>query len=222
MKFRPAGGAAAKQQLDVAATATRGHQAAKSRATQDRIINAVISLIREKGYLAASSTEIAKRAGVTWGAVQHHFGGKEEILDEVLQRSHRAFQQRLGDPAFARGTPAMRVGRYVDAAWAHYRGDDYMATMEILLASRGHGRAIEALSISRSREEHLALGRRIFHDSTAGRKKLQEAIYIVHCMLTGILIETVLEPAGFNPGIYTGHLKRMMAATLYPRTRQQQ
>jgi AcrR family transcriptional regulator len=194
-----------------------GHQAAKSRATQDRIINAVIGLIREKGYLAASSTEIAKRAGVTWGAVQHHFGGKDEILGEVLERSHRTFQQRLDDPAFAKGTPAKRVGRYVDAAWAHYRGDEYMATMEILLASRGHGSAVEELSISRSREEHLALGRRIFHDSTASKKQLQEAIYIVHCMLTGILIETVLEPAGFTPKVYTAHLKRIVKTLLYPR-----
>jgi AcrR family transcriptional regulator len=199
------------------ATEELGHQAAKSRATQDRIVNAVIGLIREKGFLAASSTEIAKRAGVTWGAVQHHFGGKDEILGEVLERSHRTFQQRLNDPSFAKGTPAKRVARYVDAAWAHYRGDEYMATMEILLASRGHGSAVEALSISRSREEHLALGRRIFHDSTASKKQLQEAIYVVHCMLTGILIETVLEPAGFNPGIYTAHLKRTVKALLYPR-----
>jgi AcrR family transcriptional regulator len=199
------------------ATEVLGHQAAKSRATQDRIINAVIGLIREKGYLAASSTEIAKRAGVTWGAVQHHFGGKDEILGEVLERSHRTFQQRLDDPSFAKGTPAARVGRYVDAAWTHYRGDEYMATMEILLASRGHGSAVEDLSISRSREEHLALGRRIFHDSTASKKQLQEAIYIVHCMLTGILIETVLEPAGSDPRVYTGHLKVMVKSLLYPR-----
>lgn len=202
---------------EVIAPEVLGHQAAKSRATQDRIINAVIGLIREKGYLAASSTEIAKRAGVTWGAVQHHFGGKDEILGEVLERSHRTFQQRLDDPLFAKGTPAKRVARYVDAAWEHYRGDEYMATMEILLASRGYGSAVEELSISRSREEHLALGRRIFHDSTASKKQLQEAIYIVHCMLTGILIETVLEPYGFNPGVYTAHLKRIVKALLYPR-----
>jgi AcrR family transcriptional regulator len=205
------------KQPDSVATEGLGRQAAKSRATQDKIINAVIGLIREKGYLAASSTEIARRAGVTWGAVQHHFGSKNEILGEVLERSHRKFQQRLGDPLFATGTPAARVGRYVDAAWAHYRGDEYMATMEILLASRGHGGAIEDLSIGRSREEHLALGRRIFHDSTASKQRLQEAIYIVHCMLTGILIETVLEPAGFDAVVYTAHLKALVNDLLYPR-----
>ena len=192
-----------------------GRQAAKSRATKDKIINAVIGLIREKGYLAASSTEIAKRAGVTWGAVQHHFGGKDEILGEVLERSHRAFQQRLDDPSFTKGTPAARVGRYVDAAWEHYRGDEYMATIEILLATRGYGGLSSELSISRSREEHLALARRIFHDSEVSNQHMQEAIYMVHCMLTGILIETVLEPAGFKPRVYTGYLKSVVIGLLY-------
>jgi AcrR family transcriptional regulator len=198
-----------------AAVAVPGRQAAKSKATQDKIISAVIGLIREKGYVAASSTEIARRAGVTWGAVQHHFGSKEEILAQVLERSHRKFQQSLGEARFATGTPRVRVAKYVDLAWAHYRGDEYMATIEILLASRRCGGAIETSSISRSREEHLALGRRIFHDSTASNQRLQETIYVVHCMLTGILIETVLEPAGFDARVYTSRLKQMVMALLY-------
>jgi AcrR family transcriptional regulator len=192
-----------------------GRQAAKSLATQDKIINAVIGLIREKGYVAASSTEIAKRAGFTWGAVQHHFGGKEEILGEVLERSHQRFQQRLEDVKFTRGTPTQRVAKYVDAAWEHYCGDEYMATVEILLATRGHGNVSSDLSISRSREEHLALARRIFHDSEVSNQRMQEAIYVVHCMLTGILIETVLEPAGFKPRVYTGHLKVVVMELMY-------
>jgi AcrR family transcriptional regulator len=193
-----------------------GRQAAKSRATQDKIINAVISLIKEKGYAAASSTQIAKRAGVTWGAVQHHFGGKEEILEEVLERSHLQFHRTLSAARFTTGTPDRRVAKYVDAAWYHYQGDEYMATMEILLATRGHGKVSNDLSISRSREEHLKLGRRIFHDSAASDKILQEVIYIVHCMLTGILIEMALEPRSFDPKIYTRHLKNIVMGLLYP------
>ncbi|HEY6130605.1 MAG TPA: hypothetical protein VIV27_01235, partial [Halioglobus sp.] len=109
-----------------------------------------------------------------------------------------------------------RVAKYIDAAWQHYRGDEYMATVEILLATRGHGNAGADLSVNHSREEHLALGRRIFHDSAASNQRMQEAIYVVHCMLTGILIETVLEPAGFKPRVYTGHLKTVVMALLYP------
>ena len=192
-----------------------GRQAAKSEATRDKVIRAVIALIRETGFASATSTEIAKRAGVTWGAVQHHFGGKEEILEAVLERSHRAFQQTLANSVFTKGTPEARVAKYVDAAWEHYRGDEYMAAMEILLAMRGHAGATQQWSVGHSRAEHLALGRRIFHDSTASKQRLLEAIYLVHCMLTGILIETVLEGAGFNARVYTRHLKKQVLDVLY-------
>jgi AcrR family transcriptional regulator len=195
--------------------AVQGRQAAKSEATRDKVIRAVIAIIRETGFASASSTEIARRAGVTWGAVQHHFGGKEEILAEVLERSHRAFQKTLADSAFTKGSAETRVAKYVDAAWEHYRGDEYMAAMEILLATRGHAGAMQQLSVGQSREEHLALGRRIFHDSASSKQRLLEAIYLVHCMLTGILIETVLEGAGFNARVYTRHLKKQVLALLY-------
>jgi AcrR family transcriptional regulator len=192
-----------------------GLQAAKSKATQDRIINAVISLIKEKGFASASSTQIARRAGFTWGAVQHHFGSKEEILEEVLKRSHLKFQQTLSAKRFTTGDSEQRVARYVDAAWQHYQGEEYMATMEILLATRGHSRNTKDLSISGTRVEHLELGRRIFHDSKVSDKVLQEAIYVVHCMLTGMLIELALEPDSFPSRVYIRHLKNIVLDMLY-------
>ena len=192
-----------------------GRQAAKSKLTQDNIINAVISLIKEKGFSAASSTQIAKRAGVTWGAVQYHFGGKEEILEEVLERSHMKFHRTLSAKPFTIGEPERRVAKYVDAAWHHYQGEEYMATMEILLATRGHGEASKDLSVSSRRGEHLKLGRRIFHDSKVSDKVLQDVIYIVHCMLTGMLIEIALEPDSFSSKVYTRYLKNIVSGMLY-------
>lgn len=202
-------------ELDQADIDAMGRQAAKSKATQDRIINAVISLIKEKGFASASSSQIAKRAGVTWGAVQHHFGGKEEILEEVLQRSHLKFHETLSANRFTTGSAERRVAKYVDAAWYHYQGDEYMATMEILLATRGHGKARNDLSISRSRRAHLDLARRIFHDSKVNDRVVQEVIYNVHCMLTGILIEIALEPESFDSRPHIKRLKATVREMLY-------
>ena len=201
--------------LDPADIEKLGLQAAKSKATQDKIIEAVIGLINENGFASASSTKIAKRAGVTWGAVQHHFGSKEDILDKVLERSHETFNRSLSHKRFTSGTAQRRVASYVEAAWEHYQGREYMATVEILLATRGDTRGTNGLSINRSRSEHLELGRRIFHDSRASDKKLGEAIYLVHCMLTGLLVETVLEPDNFSPKVYLKHLQGMVQELLY-------
>jgi AcrR family transcriptional regulator len=194
---------------------TMGRQAAKSKATKEKLVNAVIELIHEKGFASASSTKIAKRAGVTWGAVQHHFGSKEDILDEILQRSHLRFHESLSSSRFIRGDSNKRVSNYVEAAWAHYQGKEYMATIEILLATRGSGDATAELSVSSARDQHIKLGRRIFHDSSASNKTLQETIYVVHCMLTGILVEGALEPDSFSAKVYIKHLKIIVHNLLY-------
>lgn len=196
-----------------AAAGEIGHQAAKSLRTQEAIINAVIGLINEGGYAAASSTQIARRAGVSWGAVQHHFGGKQEILEAVLARSHEAFLVRMQDPRFALGSLEQRIRRFVAAAWEQYQGTEYMATLEILLATRArdgasHGR------IDLSHQSHLALWRQIFHDVAIGDARMQEAIYTVHCLLTGILIETVLEPETFDARRYLKRLQTILLAML--------
>jgi AcrR family transcriptional regulator len=41
--------------------------------------------ISRAGFKAATMTSIAREAGVTWGAIQHHFGNKEAILDAVIE-----------------------------------------------------------------------------------------------------------------------------------------
>ena len=189
-----------------------GRQAAKSRATQDRIINAVIALIREGGFAAASSTRIARKAGVSWGAVQHHFGGKHEILEQVLMRSHEKFDEVMAGDEFARGPIEKRVERFVNAAWDHYRGDEYMATLEILLASRAESGT--GAKIKLNHQSHLALWRRIFFDSPISDRAMQDAIYTVHCLLTGYVIEQVLEPESFDIKRHLLRLRLILLAML--------
>ncbi len=196
----------------IAQPAELGRQAAKSKATQDKIINAVIALIREGGFAAASSTRIARKAGVSWGAVQHHFGGKHEILEQVLARSHEKFDASMSGEEFTRGALEKRVERFINGAWEHYRGDEYMATLEILLASRAEGG--DGASIKLNHHSHLALWRRIFHDCPLTDRAMQEAIYTVHCMLTGYVIEVVLEPEFFDVKRYLQRLRRILLAML--------
>lgn len=44
-----------------------------------RLLDAALSLIREKGYSAMTVDDLCERAGVTKGAFYHHFGAKEDL-----------------------------------------------------------------------------------------------------------------------------------------------
>jgi AcrR family transcriptional regulator len=175
--------------------ASLGRQALKSRKTREKILQSAISLIREGGYSSASAARIAERAGITWGAAQHHFGSKDEILDAVMEVSHRKFIELMSSASLRRGTLADRVDIFVDLMWQHYQDDVYLAALEILLASRSTDAppVQTALFESRAAHEHLVTVREIFFDSDLSDEQIQEALIFIHCVLTGLTIEKVLE-----------------------------
>src|ERR1700752_4404172 len=89
--------------------------------TRARIIAAVVDGIAELGFQRTTAQEIASRAGVTWGAVQHHFGGKDRLLLAVLEDSFNRFAERLADLPLEKTTLAERASVFVDRAWAHFQ-----------------------------------------------------------------------------------------------------
>lgn len=54
--------------------------------TKERILEATFKLISQKGYLGTTTREIAHNAGVTELTLFRHFGSKERLFEEVLNR----------------------------------------------------------------------------------------------------------------------------------------
>ena len=64
----------------------RRTQASRSLETRQRLMDTAIALIGERSFQAATVFEIAKRAGVTTGAVQHHFPSKADLVLSLIDR----------------------------------------------------------------------------------------------------------------------------------------
>lgn len=167
-------------------------QAQKAQDTRDAIINAVIGLIKEGGFAHASSSRIAERAGITWGAAQHHFGSKEEILDAILEILQQKFTVMMRSPQLRTGSLQERAGLVVDRMWKHYQLDLYIVAVEILLASRGLQRPSRDWEQQQLRG-HIDALRAIFHDVKQSDAQLLEGLTFVHIFLTGMIIERVFE-----------------------------
>jgi len=98
--------------------APKDRRVAQGAATRDALLAAARELFGTRGYADTAADDIVKRAGVTKGALYHHFAGKEAIFRAVveqvqLEASDRAVAAFLGDDsweALVRG-----CGLWVDA-----------------------------------------------------------------------------------------------------------
>jgi AcrR family transcriptional regulator len=61
--------------------------------TRERIIAATSKVLAQKGYDATTLREISREAQVAPGLVHYYFGGKDQLLIEVLQASGQRFSQ---------------------------------------------------------------------------------------------------------------------------------
>lgn len=127
------------------ARARRSH-AERTAETRAKVLAAVVESIAERGFQRTTAAEITRRAGVSWGAVQHHFGDKEGILDAVLADSFERFAARLADVDVAGLDLEARVDVFVARAWRHFGSPHYRSTFEILLNHpSGEGRAWQGM-----------------------------------------------------------------------------
>ena len=67
--------------------------------TPARIAAAAIEVFAEKGYAGASVRDIARRAGLTEGAMYRHFDGKEALAREIFRANIERWSSRLEEVA---------------------------------------------------------------------------------------------------------------------------
>ncbi|HEX6687836.1 MAG TPA: TetR family transcriptional regulator [Solirubrobacterales bacterium] len=89
-------------------------QAERSEATRDALIEAARALFAERGYAEVGTEAIVRAAGVTRGALYHHFEGKRELFEAVYERVEVELAQRIATGALEAGAAeplaAMRAG----------------------------------------------------------------------------------------------------------------
>jgi AcrR family transcriptional regulator len=83
-------------------------QAERSESTRGALISAGRELFAARGYAAVGTEEIVRRAGVTRGALYHHFEGKPELLAAVYEQLESEMAGRLAQVE-TQGTGALET-----------------------------------------------------------------------------------------------------------------
>jgi AcrR family transcriptional regulator len=101
--------------------------------TRARVLKAAVDSILEKGYYQTSSNEIARRAGVTWGTLQHQFGTREALLLEVATERWGSLQERVATARVEGDTLEARLHSVLAVLASHYGEPDQLAHLQILM-----------------------------------------------------------------------------------------
>ena len=200
----------------VAQKRVRRSHAERTAETRAKVIAAVIDSIAESGFQGTTAQAIARRAGVTWGAVQHHFGGKDELLLAVLEDTFTRFAERLADIPIENASLAERASSFVDRAWEHFKSRHFRSAFEILLNYLGREDHADA---GRWREQMSAawdrVWSRIFADSRLARRQSLMLQHYTIATLSGLAATLMME--GSAAELPPGELelvKRVLASEL--------
>lgn len=85
--------------------------AARAEATRTALISAARNLFAEKGYAETSTPEIVAAAGVTRGALYHHFADKIALFRAVVSGEHSAVAAEIDAAANQSGGSAIEALR---------------------------------------------------------------------------------------------------------------
>lgn len=146
VKGQAAGAARAAAPPARPARAPRRTQEARSAETRRRLLEAALQVLQEAGYANLTISKVSQRAGVTNGAMQHHFPSRDDLLLALLDAVYPVLQIPFERIA-ASGLPVRdRMSQLVDELWAIYSRPIYLAVWDIALGARGDPRLWERVS----------------------------------------------------------------------------
>ena len=106
-------------------------------ATQRKIIDSALQLLREEGFRSATLQAIARGAEVSLGALQHHFENRDALMERLIDE----VMEPLGDEGSVWPDKSLplraRAEAFVDRAWRDIFGSaNYLAAWSLFFGCK--------------------------------------------------------------------------------------
>jgi AcrR family transcriptional regulator len=191
-------------------------QTTKSEFTRDSILRAIVECLAEYGYSNLTLGQVARKAGLSKGAMQHHFESKSAAIEAALQF---IFQQQLElQQSYARGpsepTDDQLHGRRIDALWGFVQDSSYVAFLEIAMAARTEPHLGELVSklYWQFRQKSRQLAAVIMPEWQTDKEKFKLGGTLVNYVLEGMALRQTLGLSDPDTdAALREHLKKMVA-----------
>jgi DNA-binding transcriptional regulator YbjK len=162
----------------------------------DAILEATLTLIGERGLEAVTHRTVAREAGVSLGAISHHFPSRQALLEATLEHAGRAEVRRLEGLALDLQTRLFDTEEWIDAMAAALARDlsrartRRLAQYELLLASARNPRIRE---LARAwRQAHLQVASVGMRAAGSSQPEVHGPLLVA--AITGLLLKQLADP----------------------------
>jgi AcrR family transcriptional regulator len=111
-------------------------QAERTAATRSALLDATLNALVEVGFKGTTTTEVARRAGVSVGALQGHFATKSELLAAAVTYSLDRRVEEFGVLMAGLDPSADKLDEAIDLLWSMFCGSTFTASHELWVAAR--------------------------------------------------------------------------------------
>jgi AcrR family transcriptional regulator len=161
------------------ATSTRVPQEERTRAMRQRLLEATLQCLVERGWSGTSTTLVSERAGVSRGAQLHHFPTKNALVIAAVEHIATVRRDELGEAAAALPRGERRTREVLELLGEHFTADVFAAALELWVAARTDPQllaALEPLERQTGRETHrLTVEMLDVDESRPGARELVQA-----------------------------------------------
>lgn len=169
-------------------------QEMKSARTRRRILEATLDSIYEDGFQKASTTEIVRRAGVSRGALLHHYPSKEVLIAAAVEHLLEAEIADIRKVAAAYAEKRLTIDDFIDDMWRRFSGRLFMITIDFLASARTDEKLRQSV-IPVSLQFHRSLNEiwsHFFVNKKTAPQKVQVLLNMTLCLMRGMGIQTIV------------------------------
>ena len=186
----------------------RRTQAERRTATRSALVRATVDCLVELGYARTTTQEVQSRAGVSRGALTHHFTAKADLVLAAMEHLYEEFSESVRKAAAELpDDPAVRIRLGIELIWARFHGPLFVASMELWTAARTD-RELRAALLPHERRlgaQLRELSVEVFGEQVA-RHPASEAVYqVLLTSMRGQALTYSLQPDASRDGQYLQH-----------------
>ncbi|HEX6875796.1 MAG TPA: TetR/AcrR family transcriptional regulator [Nocardioidaceae bacterium] len=116
--------------------ATRVPQEERTRAMRQRLLEATVELLVERGWSGTSTTLVSKRAGVSRGGQLHHFPTKNDLVLAAVEHLSEVRGRELAEAAAELPHGRRRTRAVLEMLAEHFTSPVFTAALELWVAAR--------------------------------------------------------------------------------------